>query len=217
MANPDQPRNRRRKEARPAEIIAAALDEFTARGFAATRLEEVARRAGVSKGTLYLYFPTKEDLFKEMVRQTVLPMVIPLDRLLTEAEETADTATLLRVILTRLATVLGSSPAGRLPKVIISEANAFPDIAAFWLTEVAGRAADLLQRVINRGVARGEFSPGPPEPLLLVSPFLLLSLWNTALAPIAGRSFDPETYAQQATTLLLNGLCVRPAPAGAPS
>ena len=70
-----KPRWQRRKEDRPAEIVAAALDEFVERGFAATRLEAVARRAGVTKGTLYLYFDSKEDLFKAVVRETIVPVI----------------------------------------------------------------------------------------------------------------------------------------------
>ena len=77
---PRAPRWERRKESRPAELIAAALDLFVERGFAATRLDEVAARAGVSKGTLYLYFDSKEDLFKAVIRETIVPLLSDFQR-----------------------------------------------------------------------------------------------------------------------------------------
>lgn len=207
---PDTPRNRRRKHARPAEILDAALEEFSERGFAATRLDDVAARAGISKGTLYLYFPTKEDLFKEMVRHTVLPMVTGLDQVIGQAAASQRSDDLLRQVLTGLALTLAGSPAGRLPKLILAEATAFPDIAAFWAEEVIGRATAMLRRLIDRGIDRGDFAPGLTEPLILFAPFLLMTLWNTAIAPATGRVIDPPAYARQAVDLLLNGLLPRP-------
>ncbi|WP_019643933.1 TetR/AcrR family transcriptional regulator [Novispirillum itersonii] len=208
----DTPRNRRRKHARPAEILTAALEEFTRNGFAATRLDAVAARAGVSKGTLYLYFSGKEDLFKEMVRQTILPLVATLDDTVAHADSTVPSATLLRQVLVHLAVTLGHSAAGRLPKLILAEAEAFPELAAFWAEEVIGRAVALLRRLLDRGISRGEFRPLTVEPVVLFSPFLLMTLWNTAIAPATGRHLDPDTYARQAVDLLLNGLIAQPEP-----
>lgn len=207
---PEVPRNRRRKQVRPAEILAAALEEFSERGFAATRLDAVAARAGISKGTLYLYFPTKEELFKDMVRQTILPMVTALDQTVGQATDSQRSADLLRQVLTGLALTLAGSPAGRLPKLIVAEATAFPDLAAFWAEEVIGRATAMLRRLIERGISRGEFSAGETDPLLLFAPFLLMTLWNTAIAPATGRDIDPVSYTRQAVDLLLNGLLPRP-------
>src|SRR5580700_10894247 len=119
---------RRRKDARPGEIVAASLACFAERGFAATRLEDVARRAGVTKGTLYLYFPNKEELFEAVVRQALVPNIERGEALLDEAGEPA---ALLLERLMRSWAELALSPAGAIPKIIISEAGNFPELARF--------------------------------------------------------------------------------------
>src|SRR5262249_15956868 len=152
----EQARWRRRKDARPAEILAAALDCFAERGFAATRMDDVAARAGVTKGTVYLYFETKEDLFKALVRSELVPNV---ERL--EAAATADVppADLLRGLFALWATHVFPSRISVLPKLMLAEAGNFPDLAKFYLEEVVHRALALLRSILRRGVESGEFRP----------------------------------------------------------
>ena len=202
------PAGRRRKEARPQEILDAALEVFAAKGFAAARLDEVAARAGVSKGTLYLYFPSKAELFKAVVRQTVAPNIGGLESLV--AEFPGSSAALFRALLLRAAERMATTTLGRLPRIIIAEATQFPDLAAFWATEVVDRAQALLRRVVERGVAAGEFSPVAAEAtIVLISPILMLTLWNSSLGPATGRTLDPSLVAAEAARLLLDGLRVR--------
>lgn len=198
----------RRKDARPGEIIEAALDVFIAKGFSATRLDEVAARAGVSKGTLYLYFPSKEELFKAMVRQTVLPSVGQFEAMVDAHQGTA--AELFTELLSNAAQVFGASKVGRIPKIVIAEAGTFPDLARFWVSEVVERGLGLLRRVLARGVEAGEFTPVQSDAAMVVfAPILMLAMWNSALGPAVGRLLDPAQIAAEASRILLDGIRVR--------
>ncbi len=132
---------RRRKEARPEEILSAALESFAARGFAATRIEDVAARAGISKGTLYLYFDGKEELFKAVVRQALLPNLARIEALAATFE--GPSALLLERLLATIAGVINSR-VGAIPKLVIAEAGNFPDLARFYLAEVVQRGLGLI-------------------------------------------------------------------------
>src|SRR6516165_8529969 len=152
---------RRRKEARPQEILAAALALFAERGFAATRLDDVARRAGVTKGTLYLYFPNKQELFEAVVRQALVPNLERGEALLDEADDADEPAALMLERLMRSWAELALSPAGAIPKIIVSEAGNFPKLARFYQETVVDRGMALMRRVLCLGIERGEFrAPG---------------------------------------------------------
>src|SRR5215472_4124667 len=144
----------RRKAERPAEIAAAALTCFAERGFAATRLDDVARRAGVTKGTLYLYFPNKEELFKAVVRQELLPNIARLEVMLGAAD--APAARLLEELLDAWAELV-AAPVSAIPKIIVAEAGNFPDLARFYREEVVDRGFAVFRRVLRAGIERGEF------------------------------------------------------------
>lgn len=203
------PRWRRRKEARPSEIVDAALAAFVERGFAATRLDDVARRAGIGKGTLYLYFPSKEELFKAVVRQHLLPNVAAAERRLAEAA--GPTGPLLTAIV---GTLIGAAagPMGAIPKLVIGEAANFPDLARFYADEVVARGFGVLRALVARGVERGEFRPVDPATVapLLAAPILLTALWKNALEPHATHRMDADALAAAASDLLLRGLEARP-------
>jgi len=202
------PRRRRRKEARPGEILDAALDVFSAKGFSAARPDEIAARAGISKGTLYLYFPSKEELFKAMVRQTVLPNVGEMERWAAEFDGSA--TEMFQGLLARIARLFSTHRVGRMPKIIISEATAFPELAQFWIGEVVERAFAVMRSILDRGVAAGEFTPVRAEAVIvLFSPMLMLALWNQSIGPAVGRPLDPEMIAAEAARFLLDGIRVR--------
>jgi AcrR family transcriptional regulator len=203
---------RRRKDARPKEILAAALALFAERGFAATRLDDVALRAGVTKGTLYLYFPNKEELFEAVVRQALVPNLERGEALLDEADEPA---ALLLERLMRSWAELALSPAGAIPKIIISEAGNFPELARFYREEVVDRGIELMRGVLRLGVERGEFRA--PDDLdnavrCICAPLLLAMLWRHSLGrqEEVGR-FDPEAICETQLKLLLDGLALPPA------
>jgi AcrR family transcriptional regulator len=204
-----QPRSplrwRRRKEARPDEILAAALASFTERGFAATRLEDVAARAGISKGTLYLYFRSKEELFKAVVRATLVPN---LERVETQAAGFEGPSALLleRLLLTMAGVV--SSRVGGIPKLVIAEAGNFPDLARFYLDEVVRRGLRLIATILHRGIARGEFRTVDVEHAVfcVIAPMLIAALWKNSLEPHADALLDTPALARAHLDLLLRGL-----------
>lgn len=184
------PKWRRRKEARPQEIVDAALDVFVERGFAAARLEEIAARAGISKGTLYLYFPNKEELFKAVVRSAIVPNIERAERLLHDFP--GSSMEMLARLLEGIAMRVMASRAGGIPKLMIAEAGNFPDLARFYLDEVIGRGFRLVGAVLERGIARGDFRPVdvPHTVRLVIAPLLLIALWRASFEPVEGRPLD---------------------------
>jgi AcrR family transcriptional regulator len=195
----------RRKDARPGEIIAAALASFAERGYAATKLEDVAAAAGISKGTIYLYFPTKEDLFRAVVRQAVLPNVEAAEADL--AHHTGSSADLLRM-LARRALALFDSDLTAIPKIVVAESGNFPAIAQFYADAVVRRGMQLVEAILTRGVARGEFRPMDVRATLPLfsGPFLLLALWKHSLGRHTDLKFDARTVIEAHIETLLRGL-----------
>lgn len=190
MDEPPEPRWRRRKDARRPEIIAAAIDLFTERGFAATRLDDVAKRAGVSKGTLYLYFASKEDLFKSLVQEMLVVNIAELET--TAQSYPGPTIDILDGMLMTISERIVNSPAVVLPKLMIAEAANFPDLAKFYVEEVVQRLMGVVAQLMARGVARGEFHPLPFETIgpLFMGPILLAAVWKTTFAPVASIQLD---------------------------
>jgi AcrR family transcriptional regulator len=198
---------RRRKEARPGEILDAALACFAERGFAATRLEDVAHRAGITKGTLYLYFANKQELFKAVVTQALVPNLERGEALLNEAAGPRSAAALLAQLIHGWAE-LARSPAGAIPKIVVSEAGNFPDLARFYREQVVDRGMALLRRVLRLGIARGEFCPVELDDAVrcIVAPLLLAMLWRHSLGRHEPTGFDPDALCETHLQLLLNGL-----------
>jgi len=198
----------RRKEARPGELLDAALDLFVEKGFAATRSEEVAVRAGVSKGTLFLYFPSKEELFKAVVRENMV-------RHQTEgAEEIArfegPTAELLQYLMLEWWRRYGATKASGISKLVMSEASNFPDLARFFQDEVVTPGHAMIRSVLQRGVDRGEFRAVDLDLTVhsVLAPLLFLVTWKHSMAPCcpSDQRIDPETFIQHHADLLLRGL-----------
>jgi AcrR family transcriptional regulator len=201
-----RPRWRRRKEARPAEIIAAALESFTEHGFAATRLEDVARRAGVTKGTMYLYFESKEALFKAVVRETVLPAIERGEQIVEEFE--GGSRDLFATLVRRWWSVMGRPGLSGLPKLMISEAAHFPDLAQFYHEEVVQRGRRLMARVIERGIERGELRRVDPDyaSRVLTSPVILAAIWKHSMVRCEPGAYDFDRYIDIFIDLALDGL-----------
>jgi AcrR family transcriptional regulator len=204
------PRWRRRKDARPAEILAAALAEFVERGYSAARLDDIAGRAGVSKGTLYLYFDNKEALFKAMARHNLLPTVEAAEELLRNHSGTTRelVADILRIRWERF---FNSSSSG-LPKLLISEAGNFPDLARWYHDEIITRANATLVVAIERGIERGEFRAVdvPRTVYLAIAPLLIASLWKHSFMRAVELSFSPDEYIENWIDTFLRGIEARP-------
>lgn len=172
------PRFKRRKEDRPAEITAAALAAFAENGYAATRVDDVARRAGVSKGLLYLYFATKEELFRAVIRSFVVPKIDALKSDIGKSEMSA--TAFLRGPFLEMAKSLPNSPAKILVRLMVAEGPKHPDLTAYYLENVVAPALDALRALIAKGVASGEFRPSALDtyPQLIVAPVMFSMLWS---------------------------------------
>jgi AcrR family transcriptional regulator len=207
------PLRQRRKEARPQELLDAALALFVEKGFAATRSDEVAVRAGVSKGTLYLYYPSKEELLKAVIQQN-------LSQLIAEGSGMADehdgpTADLLAALLHTWWDRVGNTPAGGIHKIMMAEVRNFPEIAQFYREEVIQPAHDLLVRTLRRGVERGEFRELPLDEVTqaLFAPLIFLALHKHSFGacPADGMNIDPDRVIATHIDLVLHGLLKQPA------
>jgi len=201
---------RRRKQARPSEILSAALDVFRERGFAAARLEDVARRAGVSKGTLYLYFPGKEAIFKALVREAILPNIARAEAMARQHQ--GSPAALLADLLTGFGLQIASDDRlSAFPKLIIAEAGNFPELARFYLSQVIHRALRLIIRILKRGVASGEFAPMDYRATarLAVAPIVFLALWRHSFAAHDAKGPAVPAVVHRHVELFLSGLAAR--------
>jgi TetR/AcrR family transcriptional regulator len=211
-----QARRERRKEARPGELLDAALDLFVEKGFAATRSEEVAARAGVSKGTLFLYFPTKEELFKAVVRENISGRFAEWAQEFETFEDS--TADMVRYCMRVWWERIGATRASGITKLMISEARNFPELAAFYQQEVIRPGTELVRRILQRGVDRGEFRPMDLDYTVfsIVAPMIFLIMMKHSLGVCVPQDYplDPERYVNAQVETLLQGLCVRPAETG---
>lgn len=196
----------RRADRRPAEIVAAALALFAEKGFAATRMEEIAQRAGLSKAAVYLYFPSKAEVFKATVRETIGVAVSHLEAL--AAEFDGSSADLLARVTGEICRVVGGTPAGAIPKIVLSEAGNFPDIAEYYANEVVARGLKLIGGILDRGRARGEFAAdlGPLAPYMVIAPVLTLAMWNHGIGRAVGSPIDPAAYAAEMARVIGRGV-----------
>ncbi len=204
----DTPRWRRRKAARPAEILEAALAVFAELGFAAARLEEIARRAGVSKAALYLYFETKEDLFRAAARTLAAPNVAVLAEALEAAERPF--AEITPLILARAAALLGQDRARGIVRMVVSESRTFPDLAAIWRDDVVDQMLGLLARLIANAQARGEVVAGDARQhaFTLMGPIVMGGLYRAVFGDEGAP--DLESLARQHAQTALRGLLTKP-------
>ena len=206
-------RRERRKDARPRELLEAALELFVQKGFAATKAEEVAKLAGVSKGTLFLYFASKEELFKAVVRENIIGRFTEWNA---EFELfTGSTADMLRYCMRSWWERIGSTKASGITKLVMSEARNFPELAAFFEHEVVLPGNELIQRILQRGVDRGEFQLIDMKygVYTVLAPLMFLAMWKHSLGTCVGAAqINPEDYIAVQAETLLAGLSVRPPP-----
>jgi len=202
----NEPRWTRRKEARPEEITAAALELFVERGFAATRLEDVAARAGVSKGTVYLYFANKEDLFKAVVREGLVSPIAEMTDFV--AQFPGSTFELLRMLMRGWWDKVGATRMSGIPKLLLGESGNFPELVRFYLAEVVEPGHAVLTAIVRRGIARGEFRAMDAEQaaMLIAAPMLQIMLWRNALEPQSTYKIDALHYLECHLELLERGL-----------
>jgi AcrR family transcriptional regulator len=203
---PRRPRWRRRKDARPEEIIAAALDVFADRGYAATKLEDVARRAGVTKGTIYLYFANKEALFKAIVRQTIVPVIAKGEAL--AQSFTGSARDLFEKLVREYWRLVGETALAGVPRLMIAEAGNFPELARFYYQEVVTRGHKLMAGVLDRGIKAGEFRPVDLKVAtkLAMAPLMHAVVAKQAFSACMPEGFDVASYLDTHIDVYLHGI-----------
>lgn len=206
--NADSPRWRRRKQARPQELVDAALELFIEQGFAATKLSDIADRAGVSKGTIYLYFPSKEELLKAAVRRSVVPILDFGDKFDLERASTRPCAELLELLAIAWIHKFQELNVSGLPKLIVSESKNFPELGEFFVEVIIERARNLFGRIIERGVATGEFREVHVKDTihLFMAPIIWAQIYEHSLAPYDPKGLETDTFIPSHLEFFLRGL-----------
>jgi len=196
----NQPRYQRRKEDRPQEIADAAFKMFAEKGYAATRIDDVAKRAGVSKGLTYLYYKTKEDLFKAVVRNVVIRRV---DSLIGNVESTElSSEEFLRGPLLDFMKKVPGSPIAIVIRLLISEGPRHPDLVNYYYENVVARGLGAIRQFVARGVERGEFRREAldHQPHLFLAPMMLSMIWRLVFTD---KPLDTDQLMESQIELLL--------------
>ena len=196
----------RRKDERAPEILEAALACFAEKGFAGTRMDDIAARAGITKGTIYLYFESKEAVFKALSRQSIGERIAAVTQQLEASDGPA--ADQLRFVIGTLGHFGATSDRVVLAQVLLAEANNFPELAEFWRKEIIDRSLGLFEGMIKRGIARGEFRKMVPghAARLCVAPLLVIILWRSLFARFDAEPYDYRGLIETHITTLLQGL-----------
>lgn len=202
------PRRRlRRKDARPGEILDAAFAEFAEKGFLATRLDDVAIRAGVAKGTIYLYYPNKEALFEAAVRSRILPILGTVGGVIETFDGPSDE--LLRRLIGVFYGKLADPDVRTIMRIMIGEGHMFPALVEFYHREFMSKAVALMKGVLARGIERGEFAPSAvlDTPEVIMGPGILAAIWQMVFAP--HRPIPLAEFERAHVALVLDGLMAR--------
>lgn len=197
---------RRRKEARPAELVEVALACFLESGFEGTRLDQVARRAGVAKGTLYIYFASKEELFRAVVRHVTEANLHEIAASLATFEGPLDD--LVPALLARMADTVATSRAPAVARLILREVDRFPDLARIWFEDVASPLLTGLEGVLAKAQARGEIRPGDPrgQVFSILGPMLSAILFSGVVGRLGYEPVDLARLATEHARTVLVGL-----------
>jgi AcrR family transcriptional regulator len=197
---------KRRKEARPSELTAAALSLFVEKGFSATRLEDIASRAGVSKGTLYLYFNSKEALFKAVIQEGILPVVA--ENEVIAAQHTGNSFSLLEKLLDNWWGKIGQTSFAGIPKLMVAEARNFPEVAQYYYENIIRRGRALVGAALESGMAAGEFRRMDVETTIdvIIAPILMRLIWRFSMAHCQSEAANSSLYLQIHMGILHHGL-----------
>lgn len=203
------PRWHRRADERPQELLDAALEVFVERGFAAARLDEVARRAGVSKGTVYLYFSSKEDLLKALVESAIVPELEHVEAL--ARAHAGSSRALLIAMVEAMWRSIALSPLSGIPKLMLAESGNFPELSRFFLEAVIQRHWAALRRVLEEGMAYGEFRRLPADLAvrIFIAPMMMAVFWKHSFMPLETTPLDMERYFALALDMMLAGIAAQ--------
>jgi AcrR family transcriptional regulator len=205
MARMHPPTRRRRKDARPGELIDAALAAFAQAGFGGTKIDDIAQRAGVAKGTVYRYFATKDELFEAVVRENITPLFLHLDAMIDDAPGSASDQ--LTAIVQRIYAELIDHPVRRaVMQILIAEGSRFPHLTEFYQREVLAKGKQILRKVIKHGVDSGEFRKtlaiGHPE--VIMGPAILAAVWKMSFEQAS--PLNIQQFMKAHLDIVLNGL-----------
>jgi AcrR family transcriptional regulator len=203
---------RRRAEARPDEVLDAALALFMERGFAATRVEDIGKRAGVSKGTVYLYFPSKEAILEGLVRRAIVPVANSTLSALTDFE--GNPRDIIALVIKALGQRFADPKIQAIPRIVLREVLGFPHLAAMYRTEVLDRALPVLERLIRNGIAAGYLRPVDPALTVrsIVGPVLLHVLLAEVFDITPPDGLELDRLVDNHLSILFDGLAAEPAP-----
>lgn len=204
----EPPRRQRRKEERPSEILEASLEVFGEKGFHASRIDDVAERAGIAKGTVYLYFDSKEALFEAAVRERFGDRAAELEALIERYDGPSDR--LIVTIVEGMYETLANPKIRTILRIMLGEGGNFPSLTAFYHREVILRMRGILTRVVARGVARGEFdaSAATALPMVIMAPGLMGMMWQILFSTV--EDVPLERFKAAHLALVLDGLRARP-------
>lgn len=205
MVSEQVQRWQRRKDDRPSEIIDAALEVFVEHGYAASKLDDIAGKAGISKGSLYRYFDSKADLFKEVVTQVVINELEKAEATINEYKGAI--APLISMMVKNWWKTVGETRVCGIPKLVISEAANFPELAEFYVDKVIKRGRKLVAGMIKRGIESGEFLDIEPDyaARILISPVVFAAIWKESLSSYDD-SYEINKYLDLETEIFLRGI-----------
>lgn len=200
---------KRRKEARPSEIVEAGFAEFAEKGFHGTRLEDIAARAGVAKGTIYLYFDSKEALFEAAVRSRILPLLDKVNRLL-DYYPGSSTFLLRQLIKTMHRNLTRREDLRTIIRIMIAEGERFPALTEFYYREFVSKMEAVMNKVIQRGIQRGEFRDGAIAelPIIVGAPGIMAAVWMMTFNQ--HHPIEPEKFLNAHLELVLTALKKEP-------
>lgn len=204
------PKWQRKPESRPDEILDGALKEFCACGYVKARIEDIAAHAGLSKGTVYLYFKSKHEMLKALVRRSVTPIAASLVNIADHMNENKNRSSenILRKMLGGAAAKLLDQKTSSIPLLIIGEAGNFPELADFYRTEVIDVSMKAIEMVINRGIKSGEFRPINVDLTIrsLMSVVIMQIIWNGVFKRKGEDVTDTQELINSHLDLFLNGV-----------
>ena len=206
------PRWRRRKESRPGEILTAALETFVERGYESARLEDIARRAGCTKGTIFLYYESKAELFKAVIRDVMLPLLQESEQAI-EQHQGSCRELIEKLLRLRWERATASRLSG-LAKLLFAETERYPDLARFYYEEIHSLSQSLIRRAFDMGVARGEFRPLDSVSFarVAIAPIVFASIWKHSFGPVVEQTLDSEAYFKTTLDILFRGIQAPAAP-----
>ena len=201
-----KPKWRRRSTARPDEILDAALDLFIAQGYAATRVEDIARAAGLSKGAVYLYFNSKSAIFEGLVQRAIVPVIVNAEKM--AKQNSRDPQVALKAMITNIATRMSDPRMAAIPRLVIAEAGQFPELAEMYHAEVIKRGLSVIERLLKRGTEAGTFRSIDPKSGLcnVVGPIITNMLLVNIFGEFDSSERDPRVFIESHLDILFNGL-----------